>query len=53
MDLMRRRAAGELAELFGPGVLSIDRANRIHRFRAVAQRVLETAPPDERAWVEA
>lgn len=36
MDLLRRRAAGELAELFGPPALSIDRETRLHRFRALA-----------------
>ena len=33
MDLSRRRAAGELAELFGPVALPLDRRNRLHRFR--------------------
>lgn len=34
MDLLRRAAAGELAELFGSPALPADRAARIHRFRA-------------------
>jgi len=34
MDLMRRAAAGELAELFGPAALDVDRQNRVHRLRA-------------------
>src|SRR5690606_20693026 len=34
MDLMRRNAAGELAALFGPAALPVDRAQRIHRMRA-------------------
>lgn len=33
MDLMRRTAAGELAELLGPSMLKADRKHRIHRFR--------------------
>ena len=33
MDLSRRRAAGELAELFGAVALPLDRRNRLHRFR--------------------
>ena len=33
MDLSRRRAAGELAELFGPVALPLDTRNRLHRFR--------------------
>jgi penicillin amidase len=40
MDLLRRRAAGELAELFGQVALPRDRAARIHRFRTLAQQVL-------------
>jgi len=53
MDLSRRRAAGELSELIGPATLSLDRAARLHRMRARAQRVLDAAQPDERALVEA
>ena len=34
MDLLRRRAAGELAELFGSVALEADRSARVHRFRA-------------------
>jgi penicillin amidase len=34
MDLSRRRAAGELAELLGAAALPVDRAARLHRFRA-------------------
>ena len=37
MDLLRRQAAGELAEVVGPAVLSMDRRNRLHRLRAVAE----------------
>lgn len=40
MDLMRRTAAGELAELLGPSVLDADRKRRIHRFRYRAFRNL-------------
>ena len=38
MDLMRRRAAGEMAEILGPAVVALDRRNRIHRFRVRAGR---------------
>jgi penicillin amidase len=41
MDLMRRRAAGELAELFGAPALGVDRAARVHQFRRRAARVVE------------
>jgi penicillin G amidase len=41
MDLSRRSAAGELAEVVGAVALDRDRRMRIHRFRARARRVLE------------
>lgn len=34
MDLMRRSAAGELAELFGPAAIPADQRMRVHRLRA-------------------
>ncbi|MEG2803736.1 penicillin acylase family protein [Stenotrophomonas sp.] len=34
MDLMRRSAAGELAELFGAAALPVDQRMRVHRLRA-------------------
>jgi penicillin amidase len=37
MDLSRRRAAGELAELVGGRALEADREIRLHRFRAEAR----------------
>nr|PZN81034.1 MAG: penicillin acylase family protein [Pseudomonadota bacterium] len=53
MDLSRRLAAGELADLFGAAALDHDRAARTFRFRARARRVLEEATPEQRAIVEA
>ncbi|MCC2956443.1 penicillin acylase family protein [Massilia sp. IC2-477] len=52
MDLLRRTAAGELAELFGPRALPLDRSRRLHRFRARAQDVLARLPAAERALLE-
>jgi penicillin amidase len=52
MDLLRRSAAGELAELFGPRALPLDRAHRLHRFRARAQQRLASLAPDERAFLD-
>ncbi len=52
MDLQRRRAAGELSELFGPAALPADRDARVHRFRARARRFLEAAAPEPRALIE-
>jgi penicillin amidase len=53
MDLLRRGAAGELAEIFGGPLVKNDREARVHRFRTRARRVIESASPDERALVEA
>jgi penicillin amidase len=53
MDLLRRLAAGELAELLGPAVVDTDRSIRTHRLRAVARRVMQGAPAAERALVSA
>jgi penicillin amidase len=49
MDLMRRRAAGELSELFGPAALAMDRAARRHRMRARAAAALEALAPAQSA----
>jgi len=53
MDLMRRNSAGELAALFGEAALPVDRANRLHAFRANAARVLAQLPPAHRALLDA
>ncbi len=53
MDLLRRRAAGELAELFGKVALPIDRSTKPHRFRPLARQVLAELPPDQRTLLEA
>ncbi len=53
MDLSRRLAAGELAELFGPVAVEQDRKTRLFRFRKVAQAILQQGSPEQRALVEA
>jgi len=53
MDLMRRSAAGELAELVGPAALDTDKKRRIHRLRARAMRNLETSIGDKHALLHA
>ncbi len=53
MDLMRRKAAGELAELFGTVALPADRKARLHRMRARAQTMLQTLPQDQLRLLEA
>ncbi len=53
MDLSRRRAAGELSELFGRAALATDQGARLHRFRHRAAAVLAAATPGDRALVTA
>jgi len=53
MDLMRRRAAGELAELVGAAALPADRQMRLHRLRARSRANLDVALGDKRALLEA
>ena len=47
MDLMRRVAAGELAELIGPAALDADLNHRRHRLRAVAQAAYAALPIEQ------
>lgn len=53
MDLARRRAAGELSELFGRTALTTDRNARVHRFRARATKVLAAESPEHRSVLDA
>jgi penicillin amidase len=53
MDLARRRAAGELAELFGRAAVATDRGARLHRFRARASVALAQDSSENRAAIEA
>lgn len=53
MDLMRRRGAGELSELFGRAALDVDREARLHGFRRTAAQVVAAATPAERAVLAA
>ncbi len=48
MDLLRRQPAGELAALFGPAALPLDREARLHRMRARAARAVRVLAPGER-----
>lgn len=52
MDLSRRLAAGELAELFGPLAIDQDRKTRLFRLRSVARAVLAQASAAQRALLE-
>jgi penicillin amidase len=53
MDLLRRRSAGELAELFGKAAVPSDREARVHSFRTLARKALASLPPEHRALVDA
>jgi penicillin amidase len=53
MDLARRRAAGELAELVGARALPLDRDIRLHRFRAEAVHALALLSPSDRTLLDA
>lgn len=48
MDQLRRAGAGELAALFGPAVLELDRRVRIHRPRTLFRAIWEELPADQR-----
>ena len=53
MDVLRRRGAGELSELFGKAALPLDREARLHGFRQLAAEVVTQASPAHLALVEA
>lgn len=53
MDLARRRAAGRMAELFGPRALDWDSRIRAHRLEKLAQRVVRDLDPGDRRELDA
>jgi len=53
MDLMRRQAAGELAELFGASVITHDRKARKFRMRARASMILNQLPGEQHQLLDA
>jgi penicillin amidase len=53
MDLQRRRAAGELSEIFGKSAVPLDREARIHGLRALARQALALLPPEQSTLVAA
>jgi len=46
MDLLRRRAAGELSALVGEGALPLDRRHRVHRMRSRAKARIDASAAD-------
>ena len=53
MDIMRRFAGGEMAEVTGPALLNHDREQRILGLRAVARKAAQTLSPHDRPFFEA
>jgi penicillin G amidase len=53
MDLLRRAAAGELSEIFGPATLTLDRENRALGLRQAADRAAHNLDPKMRAMLDA
>lgn len=52
MDLLRRNAAGELAELFGSKALELDKSRRLHRFRDRAELAVASLPKAQRQLLD-
>lgn len=53
MDLMRRKAAGELAEMVGPVAVGLDKQFRFHRFRARAAEAIRQMSAQEQVILSA
>lgn len=47
MDLMRRKSAGRLAEIFGSTAVELDKRQRVYGFEQVARKVVENLPTDQ------
>lgn len=52
MDVLRRVAAGELSELFGPAAAELDMRNRVHQFRKRADVVVQAGAEEEQAILD-
>ena len=53
MDLLRRRAAGEISEMLGAAALPADRPVRVHQFRRRAHDAWLNLPGDQNLLLEA
>jgi penicillin G amidase len=53
MDLLRRHAAGELAQVLGPALIDHDRIQRYLQLRATADRAVSTLPAEQLHFLEA
>ena len=52
MDLYRRNANGELAEVLGAALVNHDTAQRVFGFRKTAHRIYDNLPADDRRRVD-
>ncbi|WP_394130127.1 penicillin acylase family protein [Shewanella maritima] len=52
MDLLRRNAAGELAEIFGEKAIKLDESKRFHQLRMRAQAIFDTMPSADKQLLE-
>lgn len=52
MDFLRRTARGQLAEVFGPGAVEVDKLHRTYGFALVAEKLLARAPAKAREVLE-
>jgi penicillin amidase len=53
MDLLRRGAAGRLTEVFGKGLLEIDKAQRVIGFNRIAGGIVEGLPQEQKELLQA
>jgi penicillin amidase len=53
IDLMRRKAAGRLAEIFGEKALPVDQAQRVYQLQRAAEASAAALPEDQRAALAA
>src|ERR1700742_2832920 len=52
MDFLRRTARGQLAEVFGPGAVEVDKLHRTYGFTLVAEKLLARASAKTREVLE-
>lgn len=52
MDFLRRTARGQLAEVFGPGAVDVDKLHRTYGFTLVAEKLLARASAKTREVLE-
>jgi penicillin amidase len=53
MDVMRRFAAGEMAEILGPALIEHDREQRIIGLREIARKSVNALSPSDRSYFDA